>query len=237
MRKIFGRIKTLKKLIGIIKIKKRMPTLYDAYHESGHFLVSMLFYDELVINEITINTEKAQSVDKSYRGGFSFSWKTVPAQNDFNAGYKIALILLGGICSTTIFDKGIEFINQNIYKFPHGDESLSSNGGDYDYNFAKTLLNPISDFFQHNRISLQWNAFYFNFYYLIQEPVLNALHVLSNKLFEKEDKSLNCNELISILDEIGFIAFLNDNRDSIVINRIPLNRSKLLLKWPVTRFK
>lgn len=206
---------------------------HNAYHEAGHCIISMFFYDELNIREITINSVKAKEIDETYNGGFDFGWKIKPQATDYISGDKIVLILLGGMCSTTIYDKGNKYVKDNIKKFPYDKKFLYSKGADVDYDIAKSYIEPIASYFQVNRIKSQWNAFFYVFHYLLIPEVWEAVVSLAEGMQKKNNKSLNHDEIIEMLEDIGYLKFLEKNKINLLKLRYPLNRNKLTLRWPI----
>lgn len=201
---------------------------HDAYHESGHCLIAMLFDDELEIRKVTLDKEFLKTIDPSYNGGLDFGWKKKPLDTDFNAADKIALIKLAGICTTNIYIKGQTYIKDNLYKFPKDTSHLSVIGADEDYNTAKSIIAELGECFSLDPVEIQWNMFFFLFRFLIKTEVWNCIIQLSEKLIEKENKTLSYSEIVQIFDDCQYTKYIEENKTKLLSKRYPLDKLKLM---------
>jgi hypothetical protein len=201
---------------------------YDAYHESGHCLIAMLFDDELDIKRVTLDKESLKKIDPSYNGGLEFGWKRKPLATDFNAADKLALISLAGICTATIYIKGQKYIEDNLYKFPSDSSHLSTIDADVDYETAKGIIAQLAECFSLEPLKIQWNMFFFLFRFLKKNEVWNCITQLSNKLLEKENKTLYYSEIVQIFDDCHYSKYIEENKTNLLSTRYPLDNFKLM---------
>ncbi len=201
---------------------------YDAFHESGHCLIAMLFDDELDIKSVTIDKESLKTIDPSNNGGLVFRWKKEPLNTDYNAVDKIALISLAGICTTTIYIRGQKYIEDNLHKFPYDNSHLSAFGADVDYKIAKDNIAQLAKCFSLEPLKIQWNMFFFLFRFLKKNEVWNCIIQLSKKLIEKENKTLDYSEIVQIFDDCQYSKYIEVNKAKLLSTRYPLDNFKLM---------
>lgn len=206
----------------------RSKLLRNAYHEAGHYVLALLFYDILELEELTINKEKVKAINKGWAGALHLIWHKKPANNDINAGDHMILIALAGICARTIFIQGREYVIKNYSKFKNNPKLMDTTGAGDDYEIVQKFTKPISLTIGTLHQQIEWSGFFFVYMYFLDKYVLAFVQKIAEELIRSADRTLTNTELIKLAQEIGFIAWIDQNRSKILQPRYPLDKKKLI---------
>ncbi|MGF7036901.1 hypothetical protein [Mucilaginibacter lappiensis] len=200
------------------------PTLYDCIHESGHYLVSLLFPNEIRIN--SLNLDKSQF--KSEWNGQLHITRTTPYESTDDSE-KLMLIFCAGMVATTIFSHGKSYVLANLSNFPRNPAMMHTNGGDDDNIAIRNLSATVG---RDARFHLQgrwvmWNGYQAIFNYLMEPAVWSSVELIAQTLFESDAFKMSHDEIQALLADHGKLEELNGPTAAFLAARYPLTKTKL----------
>jgi len=176
-------------------------------------------------NSISINKKFLEEKGENLNGGLDFDFlESIPTTVE-NEDNKL-LISLAGICATTLYSNGIEFVNENLLKFKNDTTLLDSSGGTDDYDNANDLAEMSMVTFQLKPSYIVWNCFKFDFQYLLLPKSLKALEVTVKKIMMSPNKTLKGKEFDCLVNSL--IKLQKKDRFKVLNDRYPLTKEKLI---------
>lgn len=201
-----------------------------AYHEAGHFVISLLFHDRVKIISITANPSIAKEKIGNSSGAMGVDFLFNPYENLIKTYDTIIPISLAGLCSQTILNKGIENVKENKDKFKINPKLMVLDGCKPDYETVKDLSLRLSVYLKKDSVSIQWDYFYFVYNFFLKKTVWNIITVIATELLKNPDLTLNYDELMKIITDNRFMDYIKKNKSKIFRGRYPIERRKLLTR-------
>jgi hypothetical protein len=196
----------------------------DSIHEAGHAVLAKLFENEFTIKSITLDPQLyANNMNVAgWRGGIHISAKGKP--KSVENPDKLVVIMWGGLCSQNICIIGLGNLNTQVINrmSVFWKQELDQEGCEGDFEFTSPKIRALS--IRRGIPQSEYELSIVNFILQFQSrpEVWKAIEALSEKILQKDNLTIDSNEIEFCFKASGLHDFIVRNRNSIISERYNL---------------
>lgn len=189
--------------LNIKFVEENGDQLATAYHEAGHYIISVLFKDKLYLNRLSANKNTDIELANGNYGSLHLEYYVVPKNNDLESADNLILISVGGICSRTIFTKGKEYVKKFLDDFSYDYSKIDVTGASVDLYWAKKYSKIIRSNLTIDYNRVLWSGIKWTLEFMLLDDIFNAINNIVKEILDTPEKTLNEEELVKLYNKLN----------------------------------